>query len=148
VVRILLEALPAELTSSRLCTETPTAGGRVFETGDEKLLQLAYQTESAFLTTTSVMRLRHDGLVFTESAPVVVVFTKYDRLLRSKKIELRGDNDHPDPEDLVRRSQEEARKVLDRCVQSLEGAMNRLETQMPRHVNVSSTIFHSFSDSC
>jgi len=47
----------AKLTASRLCTETPTAGGRVFETGDERLLQLAHQTESAFLTTTLVMYL-------------------------------------------------------------------------------------------
>jgi len=76
----------------------------------------------------------------------VVVFTKYDRLLRSKKIELKGDNDNPDPEDLIRRSREESRKVLGRCVQSLEGAMIRLETQMPRHVNVSSMISHSFFD--
>ena len=78
----------------------------------------------------------------------MVVFTKYDRLLRSKKIELKGDSDHSDPDDLSRRSKEESRKVLDGCVQSLKGAMIRLETQMPRHVNVSSIIFHSFSDQC
>ena len=136
----------AKLTASRLCTETPTAGGRVFETGDERLLQLAHQTESAFLTIYLVMYVRHDRFLFTESAPVVVVFTKYDRLFRSKKIELQGDNNDPDHEDLISRSREEARKVLDGCVQSLKGAMNRLETQMPRHVNVSSILSHSFSD--
>jgi hypothetical protein len=92
------------------------------------------------------MHLRHDGFIFTESAPVVVVFTKYDRLFRSKKIELKGDSDNPDPEDLIKRSREEARKVLDGCVQSLKGAMIRLETQMPRHVNVSSIFSHCFSD--
>ncbi|KDR68939.1 hypothetical protein GALMADRAFT_28592, partial [Galerina marginata CBS 339.88] len=43
-----------------LCTETPTAGGRVFEVGDEMLLELAHKTE----------------------IPVVVVFTQYDRLVR------------------------------------------------------------------
>jgi hypothetical protein len=133
----------AKLTASRLCTETPTAGGRVFETGDERLLQLAHQTESAFLTT-PIVHLWLDVFIFAESAPVVVVFTKYDRLLRSKKIELKGDNDAPDPDDLIRRSKEESQKVLDGCVQSLKGAMIRLETQMPRHVNVSSIKFHSF----
>ena len=34
----------------RLCTETPTAGGRVFEVGDEELLKLAHETGSAPLT--------------------------------------------------------------------------------------------------
>ncbi len=36
------------LTVIRLCTETPTAGGRLFETGDEKLLQYAHEKEGAF----------------------------------------------------------------------------------------------------
>ena len=41
-----------ELTATRLCTQAPKAGGRIFETGDEKLLQLAHETQSAFFTTT------------------------------------------------------------------------------------------------
>jgi hypothetical protein len=28
--------------------ETPTAGGRVFETGDEKLLEFAYKIQGAY----------------------------------------------------------------------------------------------------
>jgi hypothetical protein len=35
----------------RLCIVTPTAGGRVIEAGDEKVLLLADQTQSAFSTT-------------------------------------------------------------------------------------------------
>ena len=38
----------ASFTVIRLCTETPTAGGRIFETGDEKLLQFAYENKGAF----------------------------------------------------------------------------------------------------
>ena len=30
----------------RFCTQTPTVGGRIFEQGDEKLLQLAYEQQS------------------------------------------------------------------------------------------------------
>jgi hypothetical protein len=131
----------AGLTAPRLFIETPRGGGRVFETGDERLLQLAHQTESAFLATL-VVHLRHDGFIFADSAPVVVVFTKYDRLLRSKRRELEGDNDHPDPDYLSRRSREESQKVLDGCVQSLKGAMIRLETRMPRYVKVSSIMSH------
>jgi len=40
-----------------LCTETPTAGGRVFETGDEELLKFAQKIQ----------------------LPIVIVFTQYDR---------------------------------------------------------------------
>lgn len=94
------------------------------------------------------MRMRHDGFIFPESAPVVVVFTKYDRLLRSKKIELKYENDNLDPDDLIQQCREDARKKLDRCVQSLEGAMIRLETPMPRYVNVSSIMSHFPPDEC
>ena len=40
----------ASSTVIRLCTETPTAGGRVFETGDEKLLQFAHKNQGTFPT--------------------------------------------------------------------------------------------------
>ena len=35
-------------TIIRLCVETPTAGGRVFETGDEELLKFVQKISSAF----------------------------------------------------------------------------------------------------
>jgi len=39
----------ASLIVIRLCTETPTAGGRVFETGDEQLLKYAHEIQRASL---------------------------------------------------------------------------------------------------
>src|SRR6267142_1808590 len=130
--------LQVELTVSRLCTDTPTAKGRIFETGDENLLRLAHETQSASFAATPVMRLRHDGFISTKTAPVVVVFTKYDQLLRSKKAELEEDGARPDSEDLGTRSKEEAQRALDVCVQSLERAMVRTQTPMPRYEKVSS----------
>jgi hypothetical protein len=38
----------APQTVIRLCVETPTAGGRVFETGDEELLKFVQKISSAF----------------------------------------------------------------------------------------------------
>ena len=79
----------------------------------------------------------------TASAPVVVVFTKYDLLVRTKKARLRRDKKGLDSGVLDRRSEEEARKALAICVQSLGHAMSRMKAQMPRYANVSSIIFHS-----
>ena len=76
----------------------------------------------------------------------MVVFTKYDRLLRSKKIELKGDDDGPDSADLIQRSEEEAQKVMDSCLQSLDSAMSRLRTQKLCSAKVSGIISYSFSD--
>ena len=126
-----------------MCTETPRAGGRVFETGDEKLLKLARTTESAFLTTTTVVLLRHDGFIFTESAPIVVVFTKYDRLVRTKKAELKEDEEDLSPDELDRKSREEAKKALDSFTNSDSVKRAMGDT---RHVKVSSMISHFFFD--
>ena len=38
----------SKLTATRLCAEMPRAGGRIFEAGDEKLLKVAHDTNSAF----------------------------------------------------------------------------------------------------
>ncbi|KAH9168574.1 hypothetical protein EDB89DRAFT_2231792 [Lactarius sanguifluus] len=98
-----------------LCTETPTAGGRVFETGDEKLLQFAHK----------------------DQVPIVIVFTQYDRLVRTKEAELREDHPHMDPTRLHDRGVEEARKAFQVCLESLERTMNRLGIPMPRYATVS-----------
>jgi hypothetical protein len=74
----------------------------------------------------------------------VVVFTKYDLLVRTKKARLRRDKKGLDSGVLDKRSEEEARKALAICVQSLEHAMNRMKTQMPRYANVSSIISRPF----
>ncbi|KAH9049027.1 hypothetical protein EDB84DRAFT_1574419 [Lactarius hengduanensis] len=58
-----------------LCIETPTAGSRVLERGDEELLQFAHKNQ----------------------LPIVVVFTQYDRLERTKEDVLRESEPHMDP---------------------------------------------------
>jgi hypothetical protein len=89
------------------------------------------------------MRLRHGGFIFTESAPVVVVFTKYDRAVRSMQIELNIDQDTPVSDDLVNAG---AQKVLDDCIQSLKTAEARLGIQKLNYAKFSSMISHSFAD--
>ncbi|KAH9012450.1 hypothetical protein EDB84DRAFT_1680696 [Lactarius hengduanensis] len=98
-----------------LCTETPTAGGRVFETGDEKLLQFAHK----------------------DQVPIVIVFTQYDRLVRTKEAELREDHPDMDPTRLHDRGVEEAQKAFQDCLQSLKRTMNKLGIPMPRYARVS-----------
>jgi len=90
----------------------------------------------------------YDGFIFTETVPIVVVFTKYDRLVWVKKRELKEDNVNLGPEDLDKRGTEEAQKVLDTCIQSVENAFRRLglKEQTIRHANVSSIFSHPYSD--
>jgi hypothetical protein len=84
----------------------------------------------------------------TKSAPLVVVFTKYDKLLRTKKGELQDDNPGMKPVVLDQRSKEEAQQVLHICVESLERTMSGMNTPTPRYVKVSSIISHSLFDQC
>jgi len=77
--------------------------------------------------------------IFTESAPIVVIFTKFDKLLDSKKLELHDDNESLVGEDLDNRSKEEAKRVHDICVGSLKSAVSVMKLPMaePSHVKVS-----------
>lgn len=97
-----------------LCTETPTAGGRVFETGDEKLLKLAHKIQT----------------------PIVIVFTQYDRLVRTKKYELES-KPGISSEELVKQSAEKAQAAYDACLQSVKQTMDRLNIPMPCCAKVS-----------
>jgi hypothetical protein len=67
MVRISWGDSRAELTATRLCVETPRAGWRIFETGDERLLQLAQKIQSAFLAIALVMRLKMMNLYMHSS---------------------------------------------------------------------------------
>jgi len=80
----------------------------------------------------------------------VVVFTKFDKLLNSKKFELQDDNESLVGEDLDNRSKEEAMEVYDFCVQSLKSVVSAMEPPMPElgHVKVSGIISHSLFDQC
>jgi hypothetical protein len=65
---------------SRLCCEIPVSGGRVFERGDEILLQDNANKGmliSSFETGVSILSI--------PQVPIIVVFTKYDRLVMRKK---------------------------------------------------------------
>ncbi|KAH8979492.1 hypothetical protein EDB86DRAFT_3248366 [Lactarius hatsudake] len=98
-----------------LCIKTPTVGVRVFETGDEKLLQIAHK----------------------DQVPIVIVFTQYDRLVRTKEAELKEEHPNMDPTRLHDRGLEEAQKVFQDCLGSLKRTMNRLGIPMPRYAKVS-----------
>ena len=50
---VFLYSPDAFYTVIRLCMEIPTAGGRVFETGDKMLLQFAHKHQGTFLTSSS-----------------------------------------------------------------------------------------------
>jgi hypothetical protein len=126
--------------------ELPKTGGRIFETADENLLYLAHYTGSAFLTTISVILLTHGGLVFMGAAPIVIVFTKNDQLVRSKRAELREEDGSLSEDVLRKQSKEEVQKTLDMCIRFLELAWHHVvphKSQMPKpqHVNVSSINF-------
>ena len=112
------------------------------------MLRVAHEAQSKFLATTPVRCLTrtYDGFIFT--VPIVVVFTKYDRLVWSMKRELEEDNVNLSPEDLDKRATEEAKKVLDTCIRSVENAFSRLGLKHDRirHVNVSSIFSRPYSD--
>ena len=85
-----------------------------------------------------------------ESVPVVVVFTKYDYLVRTKRVELHDDNNSLSEDSLREQSKEEVRKVLDGCIQFLKATADTLSKtkgtpiQKPHHVIVSGIIFPLF----
>jgi hypothetical protein len=90
-----------------------------------------------FSATTKAMLLTHGGFVFMKSAPVVIVFTKYDWLVRTKETDLKEQN-HSLSDD-VRREQgkEEAQKAFEERIRSLERTLRDTNTPKPRHVKVS-----------
>src|ERR1700761_8819206 len=74
-----------------------------------------------------------------ESVPIVIVFTQYDRLVRTKRAELKEDYPNMDGHNLDNRSVEEAWKAFERCLESLRHTMRRLNVQMPPYARVSGT---------
>ena len=75
----------------------------------------------------------------------MVVFTKYDRLVRTKKAELREDYEGLNGDELDKMSRDEAKKALESFTnsESVKRAMKDIF-----HVKVSSMISHSFLDQC
>ena len=77
-----------------------------------------------------------------EPAPVVIVFTKYDKLVRTKRAELQEDGGDLSEDRLLEKSKEGAQKALEVCIQSLQRTLRDMQlpesqTPKPRHVNVS-----------
>ena len=69
-----------------------------------------------------------------QPVPLVIVFTQYDRLLRTKIAELAEDEGITDHA----RSEEDARKAFDKCVGLVEKTITRyLKVPMPRFAKVS-----------
>jgi len=68
---------------------------------------------------------------------MVIVFTQYDRLVRTRRAELKEDHPGMDDRILDRRCVEEAWKSFEKCLQSLRQAMRRLNIQMPPYARVS-----------
>ncbi|KAJ7059137.1 hypothetical protein C8F01DRAFT_274120 [Mycena amicta] len=87
----------------RLCVQTPFAGGRIFETGDESFLELAT----------------------SRKIPVVVVFTQYDRLV--SKEEENPDLDNISDDDEVARAA--ARRAEERFENECVGAVRKLKVK-------------------
>ncbi|KAI9445970.1 hypothetical protein H4582DRAFT_2052101 [Lactarius indigo] len=98
-----------------LCVDTPTAGGRVFERGEEYLLEFAHKIK----------------------IPVVLVFTQYDRLVRTKKAELRERYKNMDETSLRSQSEKDATTAFKECLQSLQRILARLKVPMPHCARVS-----------
>lgn len=69
----------------------------------------------------------------------MIVFTQYDKLVRSKEAELLEENPNLDPTRLHELSVEEAQKEFKFCVQSLQHTVDRLGIPMPPYARVSGT---------
>ncbi|KAF8265595.1 hypothetical protein EI94DRAFT_1702383 [Lactarius quietus] len=94
-----------------LCVETPTAGGHVLETGDEKLLKLAHEKD----------------------LPIVLMFTQYDRLVKMMEFQLR-ESPIVNTASWHLRSMEEAQKAFETCLKLLN---LKPGTPMPTYAKVS-----------
>ena len=125
------------ITTLRLCTETPPAGGRVFEKGDEMLVAFAHEIKGAFFMFL-FLSLHSDQLAtrqsLRQSVPLVIVFTQYDRLVRTKAAELEEYENSTD----VARYEEDARLAFVKCLGLVERTITRyLKVPMPRYCKVS-----------
>jgi hypothetical protein len=67
----------------------------------------------------------------------VIVFTQYDRLVRTKKAEMKEEQPFLDDDTLNSRSVEEAWKAFEICLQSLQRTSRRLGIAMPPYARVS-----------
>ncbi len=74
----------------------------------------------------------------------MIVFTQYDRLVRTKRFELEDEDQDMDPKVLDARSQAEAQQAFDVCIKSLQRTIDRLNTPMPKYARVSGMFVLSY----
>jgi hypothetical protein len=98
-----------------LCTETPRAGDRVLEEGDKKLLALAHKL----------------------GTPVVVVFTKYDLLERSKQLEEEEEEEDMAEDTLRETSRMNPSNAFAASVLCLDKSTATLKIPTPPYINIS-----------
>ena len=67
----------------------------------------------------------------------MIVFTQYDRLVRTKKAELKREDKDMDPKTVDDRSKDEAQRAFEICTQSIQRTMHHLKISMPHCVKVS-----------
>ena len=72
-----------------------------------------------------------------QSVPILIVFTQYDRLVRTKKAELRQKYPNMDSTRLRDQSVEEARGAFKYCLKLLERSMENLKIPMPSYAKAS-----------
>ena len=72
-----------------------------------------------------------------QSVPILIVFTQYDRLVRTKEAELRQKYPDADAVRLRDQSLEGAREAFGYCLKLLERSMVRLKIPMPSYAKAS-----------
>jgi len=73
---------------------------------------------------------------------LLIAFTQYDRLVRTKELELQEEYPSMDPARLRQLGVEEARKEFNKSVESLERTMKRLNIPVPPYATVSGIFSH------
>lgn len=71
---------------------------------------------------------------------MVIVFTQYDRLVRTKEAELREEYPNMDQARVKEMGREDAQEAFNTCLKSLQRTMNHLKIPMPRYARVSGII--------
>lgn len=78
----------------------------------------------------------------------MLVFTQYDRLERSKVLELQEDYENMDETSLRTQSVKDASDAFNKCLQSVKRIMDRLRIPMPHCAKVSGMSVHTDCTVC
>jgi hypothetical protein len=111
----------------------------VLETEDEKILQYAHTNQSAFSASCLIIICQSSGNY--QLVPIVIVFTKYDQLVRIKETALREDYPLMEPTNVHNLGVEEAWKTFGIWLGVLRRTINRLGIPMPFCATVSGIFF-------